>query len=101
MKIFSALLIGTFLLSGALTMAQTSSSDSSQDKQTASHGKKQTVNAVQQDPGERKFQQNCNRCNNAPETLPPSATGTVLRHMRVRANLSAKDEQDILKYLLP
>jgi cytochrome c5 len=99
MKTFAALLTGTFLLSGVLSLAQTSTSANGQ--QAAPQGKKQTVNAVQQDPGEKKFQQNCNRCHNAPETLPPSATGTVLRHMRERANLSAKDEQDILKYLIP
>jgi cytochrome c5 len=78
-------------------LAQTSTNE----QQAPSKAKKQTVNAAQQDPGEKKFQQNCNRCHNAPETLPPSATGTVLRHMRERANLSAKDEQVILKYLIP
>ena len=86
-------------MSGALTLAQTSTSANSQ--QSPPQGTKQSVSAVEQDPGEKKFQQNCNRCHNAPETLPPSATGTVLRHMRERANLSAKDEHDILKYLIP
>lgn len=99
MKTFAALLTGVFLLSGIFALAQTPASASGQ--QTTPNDKKQVVNAVQQDPGEKKFQQNCNRCHNAPETLPPSATGTVLRHMRERANLSAKDEQDILKYLIP
>ena len=42
--------------------------------------------------GERKFQQNCSRCHNAPQDLSPRATGTVLLHMRVRASLSADDE---------
>ncbi len=51
--------------------------------------------------GERKFQQNCNRCHNAPEELRPRITGTVLMHMRVRASLSAADEQQILHYLAP
>lgn len=54
-----------------------------------------------QDPGERKFQTNCSRCHDAPEQLSPRITGTVLRHMRVRALLSAEDERDILKYLAP
>lgn len=51
--------------------------------------------------GERKFQQNCNRCHNAPEELRPRITGTVLMHMRVRASLSAADEQQVLHYLAP
>ena len=53
------------------------------------------------DPGERAFNANCFRCHQAPETLNPRITGTVVRHMRVRANLSAQDERDILHYLNP
>jgi mono/diheme cytochrome c family protein len=52
-------------------------------------------------PGERAFQENCGRCHNPPEQLSPRITGTVLRHMRVRALLSPQDEHDILKYLAP
>jgi hypothetical protein len=54
-----------------------------------------------QNPGERAFQENCGRCHNPPEQLSPRITGTVLRHMRVRAVLSPQDERDILKYLAP
>jgi cytochrome c5 len=53
------------------------------------------------DVGQRKFDANCGRCHSFPEQLSPSITGTVVRHMRVRANLSAQDEKDILKYLAP
>lgn len=52
-------------------------------------------------PGERKFHANCSRCHTAPEQISPRITGTILRHMRVRASLSAEDEQDILHYLAP
>jgi hypothetical protein len=52
-------------------------------------------------PGERAFRANCGRCHNPPEQLSPRITGTVLRHMRVRALLSPQDERDILKYLAP
>jgi len=55
----------------------------------------------QADIGQRKFDANCGRCHSFPEQLPPSITGTVVRHMRVRANLSAEDEKDILRYLAP
>ena len=58
-------------------------------------------NHTQQDPGERAFRNNCGRCHTPPEQLAPRITGTVLRHMRVRANLSAEDERKILSYLAP
>ena len=73
----------------------------------AAHGQapsakpKKPVAPVVGDPGERAFQANCSRCHNPPETLNLRITGTVIRHMRVRANLSAADERDILKYLNP
>jgi cytochrome c5 len=53
------------------------------------------------DVGQRKFDANCGRCHSFPQTLSPSITGTVVRHMRVRANLSAEDEKDILRFLAP
>jgi cytochrome c5 len=53
------------------------------------------------DPGERVFNANCNRCHTAPEQIPPSIAGTVVRHMRVRASLSAADEKALLHYLAP
>jgi cytochrome c5 len=53
------------------------------------------------DIGQRKFDANCGRCHSFPEQLSPSITGTVVRHMRVRANLSAEDEKDILRFLAP
>ena len=49
--------------------------------------------------GARKFRANCSRCHTAPEQISPRIAGTVLRHMRVRASLSAEDEQQILRYM--
>jgi cytochrome c5 len=51
--------------------------------------------------GERAFRRNCSRCHQAPESFSPSISGTIVRHMRVRANLSREDERAILKYLNP
>jgi len=51
--------------------------------------------------GERAFQQNCSRCHDAPQELSPRIAGTVIRHMRVRASLSEKDERAILKFMNP
>jgi cytochrome c5 len=51
--------------------------------------------------GERRFQANCGRCHNPPDSLSPREVKAVLQHMRVRAMLSAEDERLILKYLAP
>jgi len=98
------ILAGTALSLGAL-LAQTQSASSA--KPTKQSGKKTATQspavatAAAQDPGERKFQENCSRCHSAPEQISPRIAGTVLRHMRVRASLSAQDERDILRYLAP
>ncbi len=57
--------------------------------------------APEQSEGERLFEENCGRCHRPPDQISPSVAGSVLRHMRVRANLSQEDEQKILKYLAP
>lgn len=44
---------------------------------------------------------NCVRCHSVPERLSPTEARAVLRQMRVRANLSARDEQLLLKFLAP
>ena len=51
--------------------------------------------------GEKKFKQNCSRCHEAPEGFSPRISGTIVRHMRVRASLSHQDEEDILHFLNP
>jgi mono/diheme cytochrome c family protein len=51
--------------------------------------------------GAAKYKQNCSRCHEAPQGFSPRISGTILRHMRVRASLSAQDERDILHFLNP
>ena len=51
--------------------------------------------------GARKFKENCARCHEAPQGFSSRIFGTILRHMRVRASLSAQDERDILHFLNP
>jgi cytochrome c5 len=62
-----------------------------------------TVHAQQhqQDEGERIFKQNCSRCHTAPEGFSSSISGTIVRHMRVRASLSRHDEQELLRFFNP
>ena len=63
--------------------------------------KSSNTRATQERDGERKFQQNCSRCHKAPEGFPSHISGTIVRHMRVRASLSAEDEREILRFLNP
>ena len=51
-----------------------------------------------EEEGQRIFEQNCARCHNAPDGFSPRITGTIVRHMRVRANLSRHDEEILLHY---
>ena len=88
--------VGAVLLPGLFAVAQTATKQASPARPTAAKNA-----AAQQNPGERVFQANCNRCHWAPQQLSPRITGTVVRHMRVRASLSAEDEKAILKYLAP
>jgi cytochrome c5 len=55
--------------------------------------------AASNDPGEKKFQQNCSRCHYAPQELSPRISGTVVMHMRFFASLSDADEKAIVHYL--
>ena len=59
------------------------------------------ASAANSSPGERVFRENCARCHDAPQGFSQQISGTVIRHMRVRASLSAQDEQDLLKFLNP
>jgi cytochrome c5 len=49
--------------------------------------------------GEQRFRANCGRCHAAPQKFPPRMMGTVLRHMRVRALISAEDARLVLFYM--
>lgn len=49
--------------------------------------------------GERVFKENCSRCHDAPDALPSKITGQIIRHMRVRASLSAEDEKALLHFM--
>jgi len=63
--------------------------------------KKATIQNSQAGDGAKKFDENCSRCHAAPEGFSPRISGTIVRHMRVRASLSKKDTEAILKFLNP
>ena len=45
------------------------------------------------------YKNNCMRCHAAVQSYSPSQTATIVRHMRVRANLTEEESQAILRYL--
>jgi mono/diheme cytochrome c family protein len=71
------------------------------------NAKKEAVGAVVQPnsademrvEGENRFRANCGRCHAAPQKFPPRMMATVLRHMRVRATITAEDRRLILFYM--
>jgi mono/diheme cytochrome c family protein len=56
---------------------------------------------IPQAEGQRVFEQNCSRCHNPPEGFSSRISGTIARHMRVRAGLSQHEEQAILRFFNP
>ena len=90
----------------ALLSSPLQSQDASQKttSQPAAGSKKvaaATASRPHESEGQRIFQQNCARCHAAPEGFSPSISGTIVRHMRVRASLSQHDEQELLHFLNP
>jgi cytochrome c5 len=88
--------LGVLLLSVLPLASQTTEKGAPQ----AADAKKQASKASAQTPdGNQVFLQNCARCHTVPESFSPRIAGTVIRHMRVRAGLSAQDEKALLRFL--
>jgi cytochrome c5 len=95
-RIFAAVLVcmcSTFVLAVAQTNAKRS--------QNSSKSKPSDATTRSETEGGKLFQANCGRCHNPPESISPREARAVVRHMRVRAMLSAEDEKLILKFLAP
>ena len=94
-----------FVLAVLLTTVSVVSQAHAQDapKPPVKAAKKSVSTPQQQfiDPGERVFAQNCSRCHFAPGGFPPRISGTVVMHMRVRASLSEKEAEALLRFLNP
>jgi cytochrome c2 len=82
----------------ALCAPQSQQQDS---KPAAQHPEKAQASTADASEGEKKFKQNCSRCHEAPQGFSPRISGTIVRHMRVRASLSEKDAREILRFLNP
>lgn len=77
-----------------------------QTEAARTNGKKQepiraSTSSAQMERGQQVFDRNCSRCHDAPQGIPPQISATVIRHMRVRASLSAADEKALLRFMNP
>ncbi|HEV2708969.1 MAG TPA: cytochrome c [Edaphobacter sp.] len=91
------------MMLGCLALAATAVTGQmkSPPQQHQPHGSTKVVHVVNPDRGQQVFNQNCSRCHNQPEGFSPSISGTIARHMRVRANLSEADYKALLRFLNP
>jgi cytochrome c5 len=92
------------MLSGLMLTSLTVSSQTAQKQEVPKASAKNDTSAkagAQQPEGDRIFQQRCSRCHNAPDGFSPRISGTIARHMRVRASLSKHEEEELLRFLNP
>jgi len=97
------LILGTGLLALVCGLPTAAQQNSAHDTKAASHltDGKQSSKDDKQDEGQRIFAQRCSNCHNAPEGFSPRISGTVVRHMRVRALLSQHEEEELLRFFNP
>jgi len=93
------------LFAAAVALAATAAAGQMSETQQkpSSHKTRQTAPAAPatNDRGEEVFHQNCYRCHQEPRGFPPSVSGAIATHMRVRAGLSDDDYKALLKFLNP
>jgi len=97
MKHLGRVMLGCLALAATAAIGQTNNPA----QQSHAPATPKAVHAINPDRGQQVFNQNCARCHNAPKGFPPSISGTVARHMRVRANLSEADYKALLRFLNP
>jgi cytochrome c5 len=94
MKAF--LVTAMMVVTGGVVQAQQGAPAKVLPPKQATHVMQQHVNE-----GQRVFEQNCSRCHNPPDGFSPRISSTVVRHMRVRANLSEADMKALEKFFHP
>jgi hypothetical protein len=98
MKILRHIIAAQLIASPLLILAQSPASGSVKPTKTTDS---QTQPQQSPNDGGRVFVQNCSRCHNAPDGFSPRISGSVVRHMRVRANLSERDAKAVLRFFNP
>lgn len=100
MKLLVRISLALLLLSGALaSLLFAGEAAAKKDASTAPVVIQEKNTDEMRVEGERRFHANCGRCHAAPQKFPPRMMATVLRHMRVRATITAEDRQLILFYM--
>ncbi len=89
------------LLITSVALAQTATQDRAPSTKPHNHQTATHVLQQHEEAGARIFRQNCSRCHNTPDGFSPRISGTVLRHMGVRASLSMRDKAELLRFLNP
>jgi cytochrome c5 len=100
MKMLASISLCILLLSTAHAFSQAKGGTVSPTN-SQQQAKGNSVHTTTERDGQKVFEQNCSRCHNAPQGFSPRISGTVVRHMRVRAGLSAEDEKALLRFFNP
>jgi len=90
-------LLATLAAGAVIAVGQTESTTPQPQKKAA----QKATQTAKPDRGQQVFEQNCARCHNAPQGFPPSISGTIAMHMRVRAGLSDADYKALRQFLNP
>jgi cytochrome c5 len=95
------LLLALVVLASSAALAQVASQNQPPATPQSKHPVAIHATPLHEEEGAHIFEQNCSRCHNTPEGFSPRVSGTIARHMRVRASLSKHDEEELLRFLNP
>ena len=102
MKQLEVIMLGGVLLAGSASLAgMKASSSQSQPAATGQPARAADTDQHNTERGQQVFNQNCSRCHNSPEGFSQHISGTIAKHMRMRAGLSDTDYRALLKFLNP
>ena len=97
MKYVGPLVLSCVVLAATATCAQIEDA-AQQTKQPTNPTASRQANP---DRGQQVFNENCSRCHRTPDGFSPRISGSVAKHMRVRAGLSDADYKALLRFLNP
>jgi mono/diheme cytochrome c family protein len=96
--LLASLLLALAIAPGAFAAEAANGKDSSNEATVSPIVRNADADAMRVQ-GEQRFRANCGRCHAAPQKFPPRVMATVVRHMRVRATITADDMRLILFYM--
>jgi cytochrome c5 len=103
MKHVRALMLCALVLGTVCTITQAKEAPNPSQSSPSATGKPPAADTTPatSDRGQQVFAQNCSRCHNAPQGFSPHISGTIARHMRIRAGLSDEDYKALRHFLNP